>query len=398
MVEEVEYYNDLDYDIENYTLEELQNFFKLKKNSNYGIEEIDKNYEYLYNNSPNDQLKIFLLKAKELITKDFYSRKIDNYIDEQKTLDIELNKYKTTQSSILVPDIKPVINGSDYNYICKKLVINSKFRKDFTTTNSNDFTINLPYLFKNVVSLEFKSMEYCNSIYSITSKLGNNTFIIDNIEYVIPDGNYTNTSLLDYINSIIPSDIDISYNENTGKTTIYSKTNTIINIIFGIDNIYEDIECVEENTNKRLCPETKKLIKSYNMYDTLGYILGFRNFEYNSLSSYTSESILDVKGFRYIYLYVDDYINSSSYDTLITINSKEGDYFSSKILARIANTEDNYHIKYQDSSDTIDRKRFYYGPVNIQKLRFQLLNDKGTLIDNNNTDFSVMLELKMINK
>jgi hypothetical protein len=389
----------VDYEINNYTFEEIQTFFKLNNYDNYGIEEINKEYEYLNSKSPNDSFDIFILKAKELLVNDYYKRKIDNYKIEQQSLDIELQKYKQEQTSLLVPDILPNINGAEYNYICKKLVINSKFRKDFLNTQSNNFTIQLPYLFRNVISIEFKAMEYCNSIYSITSKLGNNNFNIDGVNYVIPDGNYSNEELINYINTILPSNIDICYNINTGKTIISSSTSTNFDISFGIDSIYENIDCPpKDKIHPRLCPDTEKLVKSYNMYDTLGYILGFRNFNYSSSSSYTSESILDVKGFKYIYLYLDDFINSSSYDTIITINSNDGDYFSSKILARLANTETSYHIKYQDSSDTIDRKRYYYGPVNIQKLHIQLLNDKGELIDNNNTDFSIMLELKMMNK
>lgn len=389
----------IDFNIENYNLEELQQFFKLNNIHNYGIEEIEERFNFLNSNTPSEEFTLFILKAKEILIKDFYERKIDDHIKEQETLDIEIQKYKTQQSSILVPNIKTEINGADYNYICKKLVINSKFRKDFLNTYSNNFTIQLPYIFRNVVSIEFKTMDHINSIYSITSKLGNNNFNIDGTDYIIPDGNYTNEELIDYINSILPVSIDLSYNINTGKSTFISNTSTNFDLSFGISSLYQPIDCSSnEKIHPRLCPPTEKLIKSYNMYETLGYILGFRKFEYTGSDSYTSESILVINTYRHIYLYLDDYINSSSYDTLITINSNEGDYFSSKILARIPNDENSFTIKYQDSSDTIDRKRFYYGPVNLQRLHIQLLDDNGNLIDNNNTDFSIMLEIKMLNK
>ena len=388
--------DDLDYDTDNYTIEELQNFFKLDKIHNYGIEEINYSFNYLKTNSPNKDFVIFLLKVKEILTNEFFSRKIDNFEREQTSLDIELQRYKKEQNSILVPDTKPSINGAEYNYICKKLVINSKFRKEFTKTNSNDFSIQLPYLFNNVISLEFKSMDYSNSFYNITNNIGNNHLSINGIDYVIPDGNYTSVDLLGSLNSITPSSIDFSLNKITGKISIISID--IFDLSFGIEGIYETIKCPPNNPYKRVCPETEKLVKSYNMYENLGYLLGFRNFEYSNSNTYTAESILDVNHNRFIYLYIDDFINSSSYDSLITINSNKGDYFSSKIIARIANTEDNYNVKFQDSSDTIDRKRFYYGPVNLQKLHFRILDEKGELLDMNNTDFSVMLEIKMINK
>lgn len=390
---------EFDYNIENYNVEELRNFFKINSTFNYGIEEIEKQYQFIKKHSPNEDFDIFILQAKEILIKDFYTRKIDNYVKEQENLDIEIQRYKKEQTSILVPEIKPNINGADYNYISKKIVISSKFRKDFLNTQSNDFKIELPYLFKNVISMEFKSMEYCNSSYSISSKLNNNFFIIDGIQYTIPDGNYTNDEIVDYMNMLFENlNYEVIYNTISGKISISTKNGIPFDLSFGIADIYQELDCPPEQKYKRVCPDTKKLIKEFNMHETFGYLLGYRNFSYSGESSYTAESILDIKGLKYIYLFVDDYINSSSYDNIIAINSNEGDYFSSKILARIPNNEDNYYIKFQDSSDSIERKRHYYGPVNINKLHFRLYDERGNLVDNNNTDYSIMLELKILNK
>jgi len=375
--------DELDYDINNYNVDELINIFKLSKN--FDINELNDSYLHLSKvnkentfdydkNTYNKDFDIFLLKTKERLTQHFYDNKIKFYENTQKTLDLEVQSYKNNVPNILNPQSNIHSNAFEYNYIRKFLVINSKFRKNFLTTKSNDFIIQLPYLFKNVVSMEFKAMEYCNSVYNITQKLKNNIFYIDGSDYTIPDGNYSNNDIITYLNTILPSDITISLDTFTGKVTVESISMTNFDLSFGSPG-NEDI--------------------SFNMYENFGYSLGFRNFEYTGNYFYTAESILDCQGFRYINVFIDDFLNASSYDNIISVNN--GDYFSSKVLARIPNNAETYHIQYQDSGDTIDKIRYYYGPVYLKKLHIRLLDERGNLLENNNVDYSIVLELKISN-
>ena len=61
-----------------------------------------------------------------------------------------------------------------------------------------------------------------------------------------------------------------------------------------------------------------------------GWLIGFRNGIYTSNSSYVSEAVIDLKGFKYIFLVVDDYnnnVNNSFYSAFNSSISKQ-EYFS----------------------------------------------------------------------
>jgi hypothetical protein len=60
----------------------------------------------------------------------------------------------------------------------------------------------------------------------------------------------------------------------------------------------------------------------------------------------------------------------------------------------IDNPNVNYNICFNNGSDYIEKKREYFGPVNIQKLKCQLLNQYGETINLNNMDFSFSLEFE----
>ena len=49
-----------------------------------------------------------------------------------------------------------------------------------------------------------------------------------------------------------------------------------------------------------------------------------------------------------------------------------------------------------NSSDMVTKTRNYFGPVNIQKLRIQLLDEYGRVINMNNMDYSLCLDFTCI--
>ena len=55
----------------------------------------------------------------------------------------------------------------------------------------------------------------------------------------------------------------------------------------------------------------------------------------------------------------------------------------------------NYNICFYNNTDFIDKTREYFGPVNIQKLKIQLLNQYGELVFLNNMDYSFSLEFEI---
>jgi hypothetical protein len=65
------------------------------------------------------------------------------------------------------------------------------------------------------------------------------------------------------------------------------------------------------------------------------------------------------------------------------------------ILGMIPVTSQSHLVNVTNGSDFIERKREYFGPVRIQRLKVELLNQYGDVIDLNNMDYCFSLELEI---
>ena len=65
------------------------------------------------------------------------------------------------------------------------------------------------------------------------------------------------------------------------------------------------------------------------------------------------------------------------------------------ILGMIPITSQSFYVNFTNGNDFIERKREYFGPVRIQRLKVQLLNQYGDIINLNNMDYSFSLELEI---
>ena len=133
-------------------------------------------------------------------------------------------------------------------------------------------------------------------------------------------------------------------------------------------------------------------ISSIPLNQKLGWMLGYRKSVYTGAISYTSESILDIIGPRYLYLSVDDHrfsINSN----FKTCNSSN---LPGTIMARLSLKGAAFNIQSQNDFSVYSEPRYYFGPVNISKLDIKLLDEYGRIIDLNNNDFSFTLRLTVI--
>jgi hypothetical protein len=121
--------------------------------------------------------------------------------------------------------------------------------------------------------------------------------------------------------------------------------------------------------------------------------MGFRNGIYVNNGSYVSESVLDVTGPRYFYLVVDDYNNSVVNSFYSAFNSS---LLNKNILARISLQALPFNILEQSNLNIVTITRDYFGPVNLQNLNIQLLDEYGRIVDLNYMDFSFCLNLTSI--
>ena len=123
----------------------------------------------------------------------------------------------------------------------------------------------------------------------------------------------------------------------------------------------------------------------------LGWQLGFRAGSYGLCEVAISEGICLITGPRYIYFCINDFTNASNnYFRAAFAES----ILSPHILGRI-----NYSKLQQDAgafglaedddyNNSLNRTREYFGPTEIQRLHFQIIDEYGRIVRFNNMDWS----------
>lgn len=301
------------------------------------------------------------------------------------------------------------LNPINIKTIKRAINIDTRFRPDYFLTKSTDFTLTLPERINKVVSMRLSSIEVPMSFYALSESLQNTTMKItrDSKEYIIkiPPGNYedrwvdsTQAAYIEYaINFALkrvqlqdPATGIIKYTIDpvNGRSVFAYETNTPINLPFKI-NFNVDNEGRIDN--------------SIPLMFRLGWQLGFRSGEYQGETypsgtpgnnAFISEGVCFINGPQYVYVSINDYNNSSNNFFRAAFSES---ILSPHILGRLNITsalqsnkvyksgqDDNYN-------DSLNRTREYFGPVDIQRLTIQLLDEFGRVIDLNNMDWSFVL-------
>ena len=385
-------YKPLNFDIRNYTINDLKEIFELPSNFDSNVIEIKetKLREKLLSN-PNltpklkqDTIK-FITSAKIKLSENIKKNKevIDNnpYIIENR-----INE----RSDIL-----------QERTLKKHLNVDTRFRDNYDQTSSN-FNINLSFKLSNVKRMELSSIEFPTTFYAISKKFLNNFFTIrikpiDSTEVItglfeLEDGNYNRSAIINALNNVenyktesdtsifdgINFDVDVdSAGSGTGK------------MIFDISN--ESIDNVELvfNENRDCKQDNNSLVKK------LGWMLGFRNGFYKSENSsdnfqIKSESLLNITGPKYIYMAIDD--NNTSNDTVSNFYSAFNSVILPKnILARIPLTTFSFSFEIANALSIVSTPKEYITPVTIEKLGIKIMDEYGRILNLNNMDLSFCL-------
>ena len=215
---------------------------------------------------------------------------------------------------------------------------------------------------------------------------------------IIPDGNYTSQGLINTLNNLLsPLDEDgnllepnsiFSYiefnldidehNSGTGKVIIRpAETHTDL-----INKITLDFM-----RNKQGSSDTTSILTK------IGWNLGFIKPKYEGSNTYISDTIFEMNSIRYVYLAVDDFNNNSN-NQFISIFNKS--ILNPNILARIAIKGSFFGSVQENNFTIITEPRQYFGPVDIQRLRIQLYDEYGRILNMNNANFSFCLDFKLM--
>jgi hypothetical protein len=319
------------------------------------------------------------------------------------------------------------MNPLKVNTIKRAVNIDTRFRPNYYTTKSSDLQINLPTKVERAVSMRLASIEIPMSFYAISSELGNNVFKVtwnwNGVEdassalITISDGNY-DIGLSDKTKAArIETEINSRLAATEAGVATVGKLNLRyeVNPINGKSRFYQDTSVTSAIPFKIYFNTTSTgaiLSVSENpqpLQMTLGWMLGYHamnnlNGMYSSVANgangaIISESICNVQGTRYIYVSIDDFVNSSNnYFTAAFATSVMAPNIITRInVADLVQDVTVYHYAQQEGYSTeLDRSRNYFGPVDIQKMRVTLYDEYGRIINLNYMDWSMELMFECI--
>ena len=427
----------LDLDINNYSIRDVEKFFQLKVNGKYSAADIElKEYnirETLLSTGHIDKrfktnLIDFLTKAKVwLISVKCEPLKAPSSIPTNYKLDPidtpALSAVPTRQDELITrPETQFVyannsqyfpgkLNQLDTRTITKSLNIDTRFRDNLYSTHSSDITLQLPTKFNKVVSMSLSSLELPITFYSISSYYGNN-FVYLCVSYndasggslisdrviVVPDGNYNANDLLDKINLLL-APVDVN-GDIANPDDIFSYIQLTLDITSsgsgtGMVTMQPTGLLADRITNIMMdyTRDINGIIDKVEVSTRLGWNLGFIKRRYDGNISYTADAVIDPASLRYIYLAVDDFCNSSHNHFINVFNDS---IMNPNILARISVKGSYFSLLMENDFNIVTEPRTYFGPVDIQRLRIRLFDDRGRLLNMNNANYSFCLNLKML--
>jgi hypothetical protein len=388
----------------------------------------------------------------------------DNYVMNKNQLGVS-NTYQ-------VPVAQGQLNPNLKNTNTRLINIDSQYRENIIPFDPNpdgpssptNFTLDLTDILNNTISIEVTAFQIPYTWYLIdASYQANNCFFVDNSMISIPSGNYSNSEIIDTISGeLLSSGISITFNTNTGKTTLTNNTASSKTITF------------YDPSGILTCDSTCAITSKFN--NNLGWILGFRGninfpasdaatnpmygqlvYTISSGGSITSEALLDTFGPKYFLLILDDYNQNHLNKGLVGItptqkyaeipsywntnlqraddcvtptfnHTKKPSYvqnaprkltqaqlytLNQTTQARVSTTKNrltsptttdvlallplrlanNLSPGQQiiDDFNLDEAKRIYFGPVDIERMRVRLVNDKGYTVNLNGNDWSFTL-------
>ena len=302
------------------------------------------------------------------------------------------NEYSRVNFAPTFPTLTPPknLNPMEKRIIRRTVNIDTRFRDNYYKTEATDLHINLPTVIKNAISMKLVGLELppC-SIYSVNKRYGNHFFHIrhgaTNYLIIIDDGLYSGAEMVQLINNALDNhglldNIQVGINEGSCKMYFsFSGSSAKDGLIF----------------NKNLSGDSD----ATNLQLKLGWMLGFTMGSYEggaAVVEFLAEAPYDGTGAKYLFLVVDDFNNNvNNYFTAAFNNS----IMNRNILARIPQYRINNYsnmLVADDINDLATSSRNYFGPINIQKLKIQLIDEYGRIVYINNRDFSMALEFDCV--
>jgi hypothetical protein len=389
-----------DFNINNYSVTDLENFLNLDDEYSdddiiFKINEFSSKINKITDNEFKNNLRDFIEQVKKIL---ITPTNKNNITAAGSTFIINDDKSPTTN---FVQQVYPTeITKGNITILKKKVTtttfcINTLFR-DSSSNSSTDCIYYLPYIMKNITSMQVVSMEVPQSIYLFSNSLASNTIYFKEYSTAIPtepleglvtfpEGNYPaySTTSLQNLTTMMTAAINTQLG-TAGRFTVSIDLATNKITITNSTYIFE-MYIVYQGTNKQI-------------YRTMGWHLGFRKPDYVNELSYTTESLYNPSPTQYLYLEINDFNIPQIASKVFGLFTNS--YLDKNIIAKLDYTANTCYTSYKtisyDKDYILGGLREYYGPTHIQKFYIRLLDSFGNVVDLNGLDFSFTLEMKML--
>ena len=413
-----------DLNIQNYTPKELLELFELPPQYTSTMLEmkegklrenimrnqrLDKEMQIKTLSFLRDVKNILLMQLKEqkvLNDGSLYGDQYEHYYQLQPSQMIDTpaehpvqTRYEKPYTSSYPSNFYPgVVNPLKKKISYKNLVIDTRFRDNYFSTSSTHFQFTLPTQFNNVVEMNLVSIQMPLSYYAISKQYGNSFFTItvtagtaSTTVITIPDGNYDAYSVITAINTELqaagtPFSL-VAFNVNlangTAVNSLIGSGQTLVGEITAVTVSAIELNFVADRygVEDRNIPLPLKL----------GWMLGFRGGIYVDNLNYVSEGVVDVSGPKYLYLILDDHNNNVSKNFYSALNSS---ILNNNILAQLSvGNLPAFTLQNKNLLSANAPMREYFGPVNLQNVSIQLVDEYGRIVSLNNMDYSFNLTL-----
>jgi hypothetical protein len=439
--------NNIDLNIDNYSIGELKSFFKLSKNYtntelNKKVSEMELTVSLSGETDYKYKTLYFINQAKQILTKKEKLEEPEPELEEKKTKDNGQSNLLQDIGTELIRMIGSVIdarsrdqsmqfsrnavpmgaygNGYGNNTVqVKNYILNTVFREDFFTTTATNSTFTLPKKMKNVISMDLSAIQFPNYLFSFSnSKKTTSIYIKEDVTgneatVFVPEGNYTVDNfppiLEERINQQVvgsyipggPNRFTVTISPISYFTTIKNSTYTFTIITNKDYNIHDEKSvCVQEFNSElyslkqkryfRTELDGKKQVRPEQYFLSMGWLIGYRSQIYAGKKSYTSEGNFQNVLISYVYFTLNDFSNNY---TSSTTGIFDGSYTSDNILAVIPVTAAVWTSNFDNNSNFIYKTRTYNGPTDIERINIQLQNPFGGPLALHGADFAFCLQV-----
>jgi hypothetical protein len=419
---------DLNLDINSYTIEDLEVLFKLNSLVKYKPADIENKEKELgvmvlsvESSNTKKQMLDFIRTAKEILIKE----------------KCEITDISETSINKTVPKLKEdtgyftgKFNPIEKRIVSKLFSIDTMFRSNYYNTKATDYVYSLPETIHDVVSMQVIGCEIpnnwfsvskekknnqltitTNNVYDISGVVGASTYIIPHLssrqthtfKITVPDGSYSPEAFQNALrnifwNTTIDSSgthtnalnyLTVNIDPNTSQTIIRAKTqidvsNTDISL-----NVIRPIPCPFEDGNAYFDQSFNFSVSFLNtsdpdrpLYKNLGWMMGFRKPYYsidisNTYQTWINEPVGNVR-----YKTSD---GSITYKGYLSSESSYGSFNDNYIFLEI----DDYHSNYNpDLIIAMDNNSSYLGkntmariPIESSKQKIIIAGDGSIDID-----------------